>query len=488
MRSVIMSLGSPALAAYSLVITSLNARLVYCRAKSIKHESKGDVARALISLQQTPLELTKDERLLAFIPINDRWRQEIADRLNRRNAWSLAAGSSVAWVLVAFVFTLADSFVSLDTTADNISEGHAVGTLWLWLLCLVIGWLWVPIFDSSELKTAVNYANHQAVKKAAKKLRKAKESLTRKAMGSAKIKLARKVLKRLRGSKKPIGSPITVVVEENEKEQSTQGNTEHLREGTDQKANPLPNPSHHQPAVFFQTHPESHQVHDYLTVSANPNAHQSVISMDRSAQNSIDPKTDKLLISQELTSLNRDEHRLTATFNYSRLIRYLVFVDDVLTALDKLALEKDEVGFSRKRLTEVVSLILNRRGSPPLGTFPLRSRGRRRLCSLGERSPRCSTRRSRPSFSSAEQLLQPQSSYFLPRRLDWGVVLWDTPSTEQSLSLSCSSPSSRRSSPGSQKPARREGGQSPSPRSNVSPLSSPSPSAGSPSCSRSSTV
>jgi len=397
-----MSLGSPALAAYSLVITSLNARLVYCRVKSIKHESKRDVARALISLQQTPLELTKDERLLAFIPINDRWRQEIADRLNRRNAWSLAAGSSVAWVVTAFVFTLVDSFVSLDNSG---SQGHAVGTLWLWLLCLVICWLWVPIFSSSELKTALNSANHQAVKKAAKKLRKAKES-TRKAMGSAKIKLARKIPKRLRGSKNPIGGPITVVVEENEKEQSTQENPEHLREGTDQEANPLLNPSHHQSAVSFQTHSESHQGHDHITVSANQNAHQSAVSIASSAQISINPETDKLLISQKLTSLNRDEHRLTATFNYSRLMRYLVLVDDVLTAFDKLALEKDEVGFSRKRLTEVVSLILNRRGSLPLGTFPLYSR-RRWLCSLGERSRRCSTRRLWPSFSSAEQLLQP---------------------------------------------------------------------------------
>jgi len=381
-----MSLGSPALAAYSLVITSLNARLVYHRAKSIKHGGKGDVARALISLQQTPLELTKDERLLAFIPINDRWSQEIADRLNRRNAWSLAAGSSVAWVVIAFVFTLIDSFVSLDNTVDNMPEGHAVGTLWLWLLCLVIGWLWVPIFSSSELKTALNYANHQAVKKAAKKLRQAKES-TRKAMDSAKTKLARKFPERLGRSKKPIGSTITVVVGENEKEQSIHEDTEHLREGTNQKVNPLPGPSHHQSAVSFQTHPESQQGHDHLTVSANPIAHQSAVSIAGSAQTSINPETDKLLIPQKLTSLNRDEHRLPATFNYSRLMRYLVLVEDVLAALDKLAREKAEVGFSRKRLAEVIPLILNRRGTLSLGLLPLCPR-KRRSCSLRERSPR----------------------------------------------------------------------------------------------------
>ena len=402
-----MSLGSPALAAYSLVLTSLNARLVYYRAKSIKHKSKGDVARALISLQQTPLELTKDDRLLAFIAVNDRWRQEIAERLGRRNAWSLATGSSVAWVVIAFVFTLVDSFVSLDNTVDNVSEGHAVGTLWLWLLCLVIGWLWVPIFSSSELKTAINYANHHAVKKAAKKLRQAKEA-TRKAMGSAKTKLVGKVPKRLGGSRR-VGGTITVVSEENEKERSIQEDTKHPEEETDYEPNPLRNSSHRQSAVSFQTHPESHQDHDHLGVGANTNANRNSVSTAHSAQPSINPETDELFIPQQLTSLNRDEHRLTATFNYSRIMRYLALVDDVFEALDKLSRETDEVGLSRKRLTEVVSLILNRKGSLPLESLPLYPL-RRRLCSPRVHSARCSMQQLWPSFSSAARPLQPRSS------------------------------------------------------------------------------
>jgi len=128
-----MSVGSPALVAYSLVLTALNARLVYRRAQQADHESKNDVTRALISLQQTPLELTKDDRLLAFIPINDQWKQEIVERLNRRYSWTVATGTAIAWVVVAFVFTLINSFISLDNSADGVPAGHAVGTLWLWL-------------------------------------------------------------------------------------------------------------------------------------------------------------------------------------------------------------------------------------------------------------------------------------------------------------------------------------------------------------------
>ena len=32
------------------------------------------------------------------------------------------------------------------------SDGLAVGTLWLWLLCLVVCWFWVLIYSSSEIE------------------------------------------------------------------------------------------------------------------------------------------------------------------------------------------------------------------------------------------------------------------------------------------------------------------------------------------------
>jgi len=165
-----MSVGSPALAAYSLVLTSLNARLVYRRAAQHIKDGKGAfTAKVLVALQQTALGLTKDDRLLAFIPINDQWGKEISSRLGRGNSWSLATGSSVAWVVVAFLFTLVDSFVSLGNSIDGASEGHADGTLWLWLLCLVIGWLWVPTFTCSELTSAIGNANQKIEKKADKR-------------------------------------------------------------------------------------------------------------------------------------------------------------------------------------------------------------------------------------------------------------------------------------------------------------------------------
>ena len=373
------------------------------------------MARALIALQQTPLELTKDERLLAFIPINDQWRHEIVDRLNRRNGWSVATGSSVAWVVVAFTFTLVDSFVSLSGTTDSpASDGLAVGTLWLWLLCLVIGWLWVPTFTCGELKSAIGHANKQAAKKAAKRI---KQKAT-KAYASAKAKVSNRLPKRmpiLKSSKKPVDT-VPEIDEDNEKAktESINGDTQPVLEGS--QPNPLPNPSHHQSTVSFQVPTESHHDHGHLSVSGNPTANPSAVSLPRSAaihsigaQSSIHPEKDRLLIPVDgFGSLHRDELRLAATFNYSRIMRYLILVDDVLRALDKLTRDKDEVGLSRKRLIiEVVSLSLNRKSGPSLRFLP---GPRGPLCFHQECSPRCSTRRSSPLLSSVERLPLPRSS------------------------------------------------------------------------------
>ena len=158
-----MSVGSPALAAYSLMITSFNSRMVYKRTNRTQYKKKADVAKALVVLQQKPLSLTTDTNLLESLCIDSQWRKEILGRLNKRNAWSLATAFSIAWVVIAFTFTIIDSFVSLNDPDGSGSDGLAVGTLWLWLLCLVIGWLWVPIFSSDEVDAALDHANGKTV-------------------------------------------------------------------------------------------------------------------------------------------------------------------------------------------------------------------------------------------------------------------------------------------------------------------------------------
>jgi len=42
------------------------------------------------------------------------------------------------------------------------SNGQGVGSLWLWLVPIVIGWLWIPVCSFDKLKTAINKANDRA--------------------------------------------------------------------------------------------------------------------------------------------------------------------------------------------------------------------------------------------------------------------------------------------------------------------------------------
>jgi hypothetical protein len=293
------------------------------------------VARALVSLQQIPLELTENEYLLDFISTNNRWRREIVTRLNRKNAWSIAAAASVAWVVIAFMFNIIDSFTSLNGTGSQPTEGQSVGTLWLWLLCLVVGWLWVPTFTHVELGLAIEHAN---------------------------MRTESRFKRWAKGLKMP-------TIQEPPEEREVQEESVHhedakdVEEGTD--------PGADLPGIPFQIPAESHQHPGHFGVGSNPAANQSVGTLNRSVAGSSTASVhhgtnveDALFIhihKDKLGSLNRDELRLPATFNYSRLMRFLVFVDDVFRALDKLSHKKDEVSVSKSRLIlEVASTIFYR--------------------------------------------------------------------------------------------------------------------------------
>jgi len=258
-------------------------------AQRARHENKHLVAKALISLQQAPVELTRDERLLAFVADPKFWGPEITDRLT----WTVTTGSSIAWVVISYVFTLVDSFV--DST-NSVPQGHAVGTLWLWLLCLVTGWLWVPAFASAELESAIGHANQRTAKTAAKGIKFAMAMATERLL-------------------------VPVFHPHNQSTSSLQLPTERPREHPSAGANQATNYNH-------------------LNLRRSDDLHSIAASLNH--------ETDRFLIPIDASdSLNRDELRLAATFNYSRVLRYFALVNDIFSALDKL--EGDEVGTYRNR-------------------------------------------------------------------------------------------------------------------------------------------
>ncbi|KAF9786458.1 hypothetical protein BJ322DRAFT_788732 [Thelephora terrestris] len=161
--SVVLTVGSPTLAAFSLAITALNTRWANDRFSSIKYPNHEYAAKVLIYLQQVPLRLTTRHGLLAsliILPENDDWWESVVDRLQQTYTWTIAAATSVAWVMIAFIFTIVDSVMNLGSNVN--SNGQGVGILWLWLVPMVVGWLWVPVCSFEKLRAAIDKANEIA--------------------------------------------------------------------------------------------------------------------------------------------------------------------------------------------------------------------------------------------------------------------------------------------------------------------------------------
>jgi hypothetical protein len=165
LESVLLTVGSPTLAAYSLFLTVLNSRWVTKRFEKYTYPNVANAIRILSSLQQSPIRVMKEGGLLAsliVLPDNDKWWTELAKLINYTHTWSISAVTSIAWVVIAYIFTILSSFTVGITNAIN-SNGQGVGSLWLWLLPIVIGWLQIsPKCDTVRLSDAIDRANKLA--------------------------------------------------------------------------------------------------------------------------------------------------------------------------------------------------------------------------------------------------------------------------------------------------------------------------------------
>jgi len=169
LTSVLLAVGSPTLAAYSVALTVLNGRWLARRLSDISHPNVDHAFRIMSSLQQAPLNIIKDEGLLpslVVLPENDNWWEELVVWLDYIQTWSIAAATSILWVLLAYLFTVIGAFTGLPPNPmaeTGGSDGQSVGTVWLWLLPIVIAWLQIsPKCDIQRLRGALSRANKMA--------------------------------------------------------------------------------------------------------------------------------------------------------------------------------------------------------------------------------------------------------------------------------------------------------------------------------------
>jgi len=161
--AVFLTVGSPTLAAYSLGLTVINSRWVYRKFDRIDHQNSRTAALILDRLQQVPLQVNSNHGLLSSLvalPENHAWWSTLLERLDHNHSWSIATAFGIAWIAIAYAFTLVDSFLSIGQIQGG--SGQAVGSLWLWLLPVVIGWLLVPVSGRHKLAKAVNRTNEIA--------------------------------------------------------------------------------------------------------------------------------------------------------------------------------------------------------------------------------------------------------------------------------------------------------------------------------------
>ncbi|KAJ7819396.1 hypothetical protein B0H14DRAFT_1357387 [Mycena olivaceomarginata] len=166
LMSAVLALGSPCLAAYSLALTVLNTKWVARRFANIKYPNSRDAALLLSSLQQIPLKVTAESSLLVslvVLPENDPWWRALSEWLDYADThtWSIAGVTSVAWVVIAYALTIIDAFSTISTDPNSNAQGFSgVGSIWLWMLPLTIGYLQIsPRCDAVRVANALARAN-----------------------------------------------------------------------------------------------------------------------------------------------------------------------------------------------------------------------------------------------------------------------------------------------------------------------------------------
>ncbi|THU93301.1 hypothetical protein K435DRAFT_967363 [Dendrothele bispora CBS 962.96] len=164
--SVLLAVGSPTLAAYSAMLTVLNSRWVAGLFHKLKYPNVQSAVRILSSLQQGPVRIDRSDPSLlpslVVLPQNDQWWKGMRKRLEYTHTWTVSAATSIAWVFIAYIFTVIDSFTGSIEQLLEVN-GQGVGSVWLWLLPVVISWLQIsPKCDSKRLEEAFEETNMTA--------------------------------------------------------------------------------------------------------------------------------------------------------------------------------------------------------------------------------------------------------------------------------------------------------------------------------------
>ena len=174
--ALLLAVGSPSLLIYSLAVTILQARWTNQVFRQIV-EDPGPLRRnsyinaikaaraILMELQHVPISVCNGTRReiaqLVARPENWTWwcglRQDI---LKTKREWTYSLYAQVGWVCVSQLLAIISFFTSLSTDwSTSIGIGLAINCLWLWMIPVVLGWVYVGTQTSAgSVKVALTEA------------------------------------------------------------------------------------------------------------------------------------------------------------------------------------------------------------------------------------------------------------------------------------------------------------------------------------------
>ena len=164
--ALLLTLGSPALAAYSLALTLLNARRVNRKFRHVREENQWvhhplqykaiKAARSiLIETQHVPIQIWNGRRReisqLVVHPENWLWWCSLRRKLlMTKRKWTYSLYAQVGWVCVSQLLAIIDFFTAKSIADSSIDIGLAINSLWLWMIPIVLGWVYVGTQNSAE--------------------------------------------------------------------------------------------------------------------------------------------------------------------------------------------------------------------------------------------------------------------------------------------------------------------------------------------------
>ena len=160
--SFLITIGSPALAAYSLQITHLNSRWITKAFLDVDYPNSKHIAAVLSAFHHIPIRVSYHPPFLHSLVVlhkNDGFWCRLFAAAKKTRRWSIPLCMNFVLVIFAAILTVLDSIYS--PRPGDI--GYAIAATWTFLLPLIIGWLRVGCEpEPNHLRDSLAIANKKA--------------------------------------------------------------------------------------------------------------------------------------------------------------------------------------------------------------------------------------------------------------------------------------------------------------------------------------